>query len=273
MLISNFNFCKDEWLELVFADRNKEYGAFYMRQHSAQNMVKAMAITFVSVVSATFIVGILIAVKPATERMITVPNNEVVIPPPPHKVEPPKPKEQAQAAAPKTAQPIKTNAFPPPIVTSDPADVDLPKFDDNTAVGPKTITNGGEGQNVAPGVTGVPGPPGIEGTAGPDKPFLTVEKMPEPINGMQGWAKFLQNTIRYPDGAMSNGVMGKVIVSFIVEKDGQLSNFKLERGPGYGLDEEAIRVLKLAKPWKPGMQNGQPVRVKLTLPISFTLGE
>jgi protein TonB len=272
MLISNFNLCKDEWLELVFANRNKEYGAFYIRQHSAQNVVKAMAITFASVVSTTFIVGILIAVKPATERMVMVPNDEVVIPPPPPKAEPPKPKAETQQAAPKVTPPTKTNAFPPPVVTSEPVDVDLPKFDDVTAVGPKTITNGGEGQNVSPGTAGVP-VPGVDGTVAPDKTFLTVERMPEPVNGMQGWSKFLQNTIRYPDAAMSNGVMGKVIVSFIVEKDGQLSSFKLERGPGFGLDEEAIRVLKLAKPWKPGMQNGQPVRVKLTLPISFMLGE
>jgi protein TonB len=62
-------------------------------------------------------------------------------------------------------------------------------------------------------------------------------------------------------------------VRFIVEKDGQLSNFTIDKGAGYGMDEEAVRVLKLAKPWKPGMQNGRPVRVKYVLPLSFVLNE
>jgi protein TonB len=279
MLISNFNLCKDEWLELVFAKRNKEYGAFYIRQHSAQDTVKAMLISFVTVVGVSLIVGLLIGAKAPTERFIEISNPEVFIAPPaPPKAEPPKPKVAAAVpAAPNAAEPKKMNGFPPPIVTADPnVDVDLPKVDDATAVGPATVIKGGDGQPVDPG-TGEKGGAGTglgEGLSeGDGHPMLSPEKMPEPMNGMQGWTKFLQNTIRYPGVASTNGISGKVIVSFIVEKDGQLTNFKLERGQGYGLDEEAIRVLKLAKPWKPGMQNGRPVRVKLTLPIAFMLEE
>jgi protein TonB len=97
--------------------------------------------------------------------------------------------------------------------------------------------------------------------------------MPQPVGGTAGWTKFLQNTMRYPRQALDNEMSGRVMVSFIIEKDGHLSNIHVERGPGYGMDEEAARVLKLAKPWIPGRQNGNPVRVKLTLPVNFTFSE
>jgi protein TonB len=64
-----------------------------------------------------------------------------------------------------------------------------------------------------------------------------------------------------------------VFVSFVIEKNGTLSNFVVERPAGNGFDEEALRVLKLAKAWKPGMQSGQPVRVKYVIPINFQLSE
>ncbi|MFD2146015.1 energy transducer TonB [Mucilaginibacter antarcticus] len=169
----------------------------------------------------------------------------------------------------------KSAALPPPVVTPDIDALDIPIIDNKTNVGQTTVTTGIDAAPIGGGGEGGTGTAGT-GLADPEvdaAPMLSPEKMPEPMNSMQGWTKFLQNTIRYPGVASSNGISGKVIVSFIVEKDGQLTNFKLERGQGYGLDEEAIRVLKLAKPWKPGMQNGRPVRVKLTLPIAFMLEE
>jgi protein TonB len=95
--------------------------------------------------------------------------------------------------------------------------------------------------------------------------------MPEPIGGEKAWAKFLNKNLRFPYEAQQAGVSGRVILSFIIEKDGSLSNIVIERGAGNGFDEEALRVLKLAKAWKPGMQNGLPVRVKYDIPINFQL--
>ena len=73
--------------------------------------------------------------------------------------------------------------------------------------------------------------------------------------------------------AIEKNISGKVWVSFVVEKDGQLSNINIDRGIGYGTEQEAIRVLKMAKAWKPGKQNGQFVRVKYNLPLSFVLNQ
>jgi protein TonB len=278
MMITNFNLCKGEWLELVFAKRNKEYGAYYIRQHYADNMVKAMLITFFSVTAIAVITGIAIRQKPATERMIVVDNDKLfVLPPAAPKVKPPKPQPvEAKAAAPKAAAPINTIRFVPPVVTNDPVTEEPPKLDQlkESAVGPADIKNAGTGDNpIDPGVKEGAGTTAGTGDDNNGMPYITAEEMPQPIGGETTWSKFLQNNLRYPRKAIDNGISGKVFVSFIVEKDGHLSSIKVERGPGYDMDEEAARVLKIAKAWKPGMQNGHPVRVKLTLPINFSLSE
>ncbi|MGF7078273.1 energy transducer TonB [Mucilaginibacter sp. UYCu711] len=275
MLISNFNLCKSEWLELVFEKRNKEYGAYYIRQHYADTLVKAMLIAFATMITAIAVTGVLIRVKPITERYIPVDLEKVFQLPPPAKVEPPKPKiEQPKAEAPKPSAPIKMVQSFPPVVTENAPDIDLPKIDDHAAVGPVTVKNGADGQNADQGTADKGGTGLGVGTAeSPDKEVLIAEIMPQPVGGTSTWTKFLQSTMRYPRVALENEVSGRVMVGFIVEKDGHLSNIHVERGPGYGMDEEAARVLKLAKPWTPGMQNGRPVRVKLTLPVNFTFSE
>ncbi len=275
MLISNFNLCKSEWLELVFEKRNKEYGAYYLRQHYADTVVKAMVIAFATMITAIAVTGVLIRVKSATERMIVVNNDPVYQIPPPKKIEPPKPKiEQPKAAAALPATPINTTKFIPPVVVEDDKAVEPPKLEElKGAIGQETIKGAGPG--IAPidaAGKGGDGPDNL-GNDVNGKPYIAVENMPVPNGGSAGWAKFLQSNIHYPHEALSNEASGRVIVSFIVEKDGHLSNIHVERGPGYGMDEEAARVLKLAKPWTPGMQNGNPVRVKLTLPVNFTYSE
>lgn len=90
--------------------------------------------------------------------------------------------------------------------------------------------------------------------------------------GMGKLYTFLGHTIKYPIPAAENNIQGTVFVSFTVEKDGTLSDIKTDgRKLGYGIDDEAIRALKLAKRWNPGMQNGKPARVKFNIPIKFTL--
>ena len=81
----------------------------------------------------------------------------------------------------------------------------------------------------------------------------------------------MQKNLRYPQEAIEAGISGKVYISFVVEKDGSLTDIKVVRPLGSGTDEEAVRVLKNSPKWKPGIQNGRPVRVAYTMPISFTL--
>ncbi len=99
--------------------------------------------------------------------------------------------------------------------------------------------------------------------------FVNIANPPTYPGGMDQFYKFLGNNIKYPSAAIDNEIQGNVHVSFTVEKDGSLTDLKIERKLGYGADEEALRVLKIAKRWNPGMQNGRPVRVKYNVPIRF----
>jgi protein TonB len=102
-----------------------------------------------------------------------------------------------------------------------------------------------------------------------DDPILTfAEQMPE-FNGEL--LEYLAKNIKYPTEAKENKIEGKVLVEFIVEKDGSISNTKIVKKAGYGFDEETLRVIKAMPNWKPGKQNGKPVRVSYTLPIRFSL--
>jgi len=103
------------------------------------------------------------------------------------------------------------------------------------------------------------------------KIFTSVEQVPEFPGGMQAFGSFLSKNIKYPEFMRKNAIEGKVITSFIVEKDGSLTDIKIVRAIGNGADEEALRVLKMSPKWTPGIQNGKPVRVSYTVPISFAL--
>lgn len=101
--------------------------------------------------------------------------------------------------------------------------------------------------------------------------FVSMSTPPNYPGGMYKFYEYLGKNIKYPIMAADNEVEGNVFVSFVVEKDGSLTDIKVDRKLGYGTDEEALRVLKLSKRWNPGMQNGRPVRVKYNIPIKFSL--
>lgn len=101
--------------------------------------------------------------------------------------------------------------------------------------------------------------------------FDIVENQPEYPGGMDKMMQFLGMNFKYPQIDMENGVEGRVFASFVVEKDGSISTIKILRGVSKTIDAEAIRVIELMPNWKPGTQNGKPVRVKYTIPIRAKL--
>ena len=102
--------------------------------------------------------------------------------------------------------------------------------------------------------------------------FVVVESMPEFPGGQQAMMRYIGENIKYPVIAQENGIQGRVICQFVVEKDGKLSNIHVERSSGdASLDKEAIRVINSMPKWKPGKQRGKPVRVKYTIPVNFRL--
>jgi TonB family protein len=103
--------------------------------------------------------------------------------------------------------------------------------------------------------------------------FVSVDRQPGFPGGMKKFYEYLGESMKYPAEALKNKIQGKVFLSYIVEKDGKLSNIKVERALGGGTDEEAVRVLRESPKWTPGMIDGKPVRVKYNIPISFSLAK
>ena len=103
------------------------------------------------------------------------------------------------------------------------------------------------------------------------KVYEVVDEMPSFTGGQNALMQFLANNVKYPTVAFENGVQGRVLVGFIVERDGSLSNVKVERSVDPSLDKEAVRVVKAMPKWQPGKQKGSAIRVKFTVPIVFRM--
>ena len=111
----------------------------------------------------------------------------------------------------------------------------------------------------------------VKENATTEETFMVVEQMPEFPGGMDDLMTFLNSNIRYPKSAYDKNVQGRVIVQFVIEKDGTPTEFEIMRSVNPDLDAEALRVMKEMPKWKPGMQRGQVVRVKYTIPVTFRI--
>ncbi|MHA7128331.1 TonB family protein [Algoriphagus namhaensis] len=107
----------------------------------------------------------------------------------------------------------------------------------------------------------------------PDAVFDVVEQAPMPMEGMNAWAGFLMSSLKYPEEAVEKRIEGQVLLSFVVNEYGKLTDIEVLKGIGGGCDEEAVRVLKTVGDWKPGLQKGKPVKVRMELPINFELAD
>lgn len=105
-----------------------------------------------------------------------------------------------------------------------------------------------------------------------DEIFSVVEESAAPNGGMPAFYKYVGDKMKYPNQAKRMGVEGRVFVEFVVNRDGSIVDVKAIKGIGAGCDEEAVRVVQSAPPWKPGKQRGKPVRQKMVIPIIFKLG-
>lgn len=105
-----------------------------------------------------------------------------------------------------------------------------------------------------------------------DMPFVTAEQMPSFQGGdLTTFRNWVQSRLRYPTVAQENGIQGKVILQFVIERDGRLTNIVVARTPDKLLSDEAVRVLNTSPKWEPGRQRNMPVRIRYTLPIDFTI--
>jgi protein TonB len=187
-------------------------------------------------------------------------------PPPPPKLPPP--------------PQIATRIFTPPLIVKDvdvkPADTP-PANDDLTNVRIGDVNQAGvpDGDiQGPPAVNGVPGVVEAPKKADPDEPFVTVEIQAEYPGGLSAWARFLNKNLRYPDDALNNGVAGTVMVQFVVDLEGNVSDIQVISGPeSGGLREEAIRVIRKSGKWEPAVQNGRHVKAYRKQPVTFIQGD
>jgi len=275
MLGSNIDIFRAEWLNVVFAGRNQAYGAYKLRRENPRNTNKALIIAitaFIFLLATPTIANWVRHFIPKADPKIEVHNIELQPPPAlePKKVIPPPVHE---APRPHTTE-IR---FPPPVVRPDP---EVREQDPPTE---KDLAKADPGQRDLKGDPNAPididekhGNSDVRNVveaSDSDVPFTAVEINPEYPGGEAALGKFLQKNIKYPPVAKENGIQGKAYIQFVVERDGSLTDVKSLRDPGAGLGEEAIRVLKLSPHWKPGIQNGKPVRVQFTIPVNFSLGD
>lgn len=279
MINTSSNLYRTEWLNLVFKNRNQSYGAYELRSQSASNTMRALLIAaplFVLTFAGPMIY------KQFHQEPVVIDGTHVVdvfeIAP---IVEIPKPKEKMEMPKSEALkEKIKMVALPSnPVVVNKPVIAEPPTIDEmeKAVVGPVTqagketdltslpIEGNGDGIN-----------PGTSSGSGTDETIydgITVEVYPDFEGGMKGWAKYLQRNLRYPNDAQEQNKYGKVFISFVVERDGSISNVTLLKGVFGSLDEEAMRVIKKSPKWKPGIQNGRAVRVRYQMPISFALSQ
>lgn len=283
MFNNSSNLYGSEWLALVFSNRNKNYGAYVLRTESSSITVKALLIVvpvFVSLFVGPMIYAQFKSKAPTQVDVVFDTSTPDVI----HELKPEKPKaEEPKKELPK-AEPIieqvKTVNMTSNIVVTDKPDVAEPPTtaEIEKAVVGSITTEGVEGKgNAQPIGDGKPGGD-IDGTGetGNDNNVYTtagVEEFPEFPGGMAAWSKFIQKNLRYPYMAQETGLQGKVFVSFVIEKDGSVSDVSLVKGIGGGCDEEALRVIKKSPKWKAGKQNKTAVRVRYNMPINYTISQ
>jgi protein TonB len=256
---------RKQWLDMVFEGKNKSYGAYDLRKKSPKMTAMALlfgALFFALAIGAPAIIeGLfngLTKDEAANDSTITTikmppkPKENTPPPPPP----PPPPPKQAQV---KFVKPVVAKAED---VTEEPPKItpELKKTGDITVEGndeaPIVIDTGnGDVVEEDPNV--------LYDTAG-------IEVKPEFPGGIDKFYKYVGNNYQTPE---EEGLKGKVYVSFVVEKDGSLTDIKSVRDIGYGTGAEAVRVLKKCPRWTPGVQNGKPVRCTYTLPISIQSAE
>lgn len=266
---------KKEWLDVVFEGRNKEYGAYDLRKLSpkATNIgLLTASFAFVVLLMAPTIakwVGVDMKSNEEVEKLI---ETEVVLsepppvneeePPPPPPVEPPPPRvDQVRMPEPKVVPAEQVQDEEPPTVEelklADPGSKTI-EGDPNAEI--RIDLPVGEGEIDAE-VT----------ETNSNQIFQSVEIDPKPPGGMKAFMDWVGKNYDYPQSAIEAGVNGVVQVSFVVERDGSLTDIKIVRDLKYGTGDAAVKLLSKADKWSPGVQNGRPVRVAYTLPIRLNL--
>jgi protein TonB len=275
--MSKIDLISNDWTDLVFDGRNQAYGAYQLRRNTSKRNIWAMV--FVAAVAALAYIGLSAynsyqeaqkaRFEAEMEASLLEQKKEAKVE---RKAEAPK-VEKAQVV-----ERVKSSiAFTPPVIKKDsevrPED-ELKSQEEllqtKTAIGSFDVKGNDEGAEVLKAKEIIV-QEAEKSKEEETKVFDVVEQMPSFPGGMGALMQYLSSHIKYPVVAEENGIQGRVICTFIVERDGSITDTRVARSVDPSLDKEAVRVINSMPRWIPGKQNGTACRVKFTLPVTFKL--
>ena len=277
--MSKIDLISGEWTNIVFANRNKAYGAYALRQSTGRrNVIAILAVILLAVACQIGLTLKNIADEEAAKKaaMNQVTELSALEQKKEAKVE--RKQEVKKVEVEKVVEKVKSSVkFTAPVIKKDnevkPED-ELKTQDEimNTkaAVGSFDVKGNDEQGEVLKAKEVIVTEP-VKEPEEETKVFDVVEQMPSFPGGPSALMSYLSENIKYPAVAAENGIQGRVICTFVVERDGSISDVKVARSVDPSLDKEAVRVVKSMPNWIPGKQNGGAVRVKYTLPVTFKL--
>ena len=277
--MSKIDLLDQKWIDLVFEGKNEAYGAYAIRQNTNKRNLYAMLALFAGILA---IGGTFLLVHVATEAIAAAQaehETEVTLEQIEEEAE-----EQDEEEVVYEVEELEQLVAEETVMNSekftayemeDDAPEQVTKTQDEVAQGDAAIgaIDYDKGSDEAEHVLKLNEkvvaevPPAVEET----KVYDVVEQMPSFKGGESALMNYLKNAIHYPAIAEENGIQGRVVCTFVVERDGSITDVKVARSVDPSLDKEATRVIKSMPKWIPGKQNGSSVRVKFTLPVTFKL--
>ncbi|MCI6080987.1 MAG: TonB family protein [Prevotella sp.] len=276
--MSKVDLIDNNWVDLVFEGRNKEYGAYVLRKDTGKRNLKSMLIVFAVIIAIMAAVAAKVAIENAFPKKVAMETDVELSKLAQKKEAKVEKKAPVKVEEQKVVEKVKSSVkFTPPVIKKDSEvkpEEELKSQEDlnktKTAIGSFDVKGNDEaGGEVlkAKEVIAQPEPPKEEET----KVFDVVEVMPSFPGGQAALFEWLSKNIKYPVVAEENGVQGRVIVTFVVERNGSITDVQVVKSVDPSLDKEAVRVVKAMPHWIPGKQNGSAVRVKFTVPVTFRL--
>lgn len=249
--------------DLVFANRNKSYGAYVLRNEYDKRMM-IIIISLLLFISLSY--GAWMIYKSIPEAVPPIPpvdTTQMTIPAPPVEEVPPPPPEDIPPPVEETV------AFMPPIVVDIPVEDEIPIQEEMEEVKASTVTQTGEGDEFAPPVD--EGGPPVDETGGEPETFVDEEA--EFPGGYPAMMAFIQKNLVFPETAIENNVQGKCFLRFVVSVGGSISSVQVTKGvPDCPeCDKAAVKAIKSMPNWKPGKLNGRIVSSYCSIPINFSI--
>jgi periplasmic protein TonB len=277
--MSRLSIYENPWLDIVFENKNKNYGAYQLRHESVKSSITALFMGLLFVASIGTIVALVSHYNPVISPVEIIDESPTIVQLSdikPHTiVQPETPQIPQQTVKQDLKEPIINDVLKNPIIVAavdaNPNIATNEEMKNTSTVTDGTATTGlsaTSGTGTGTGVGTEVSNSGDNGNAIENTSML--DKLPEFPGGMKKFYTYVGNNFEKPEIDGLNTL--KVYVGFVIERDGSMSNIKVLRDPGYGLGDEAVRVLKSLKTkWTPGIINSKPVRTAYNLPISIEL--